>query len=52
MSASFFKNLNPRALRHGIACYVQYYNQERPHQSLGEARPVQFYADNDKKIAS
>ncbi|RJG20605.1 DDE domain-containing protein [Paenibacillus thiaminolyticus] len=43
---------NPRALRHGIARYVQFYNQERPHQSLGEASPVQFYADNDKKIAS
>ncbi|WP_397375773.1 IS3 family transposase [Paenibacillus sp. EPM92] len=43
---------NPRALRQGIARYVQFYNEERPHQSLGEARPVQFYAHNDKQIAS
>ncbi len=43
---------NPRALRQGIAHYVQFYNEERPHQSLGEARPVQFYAHNDKQIAS
>jgi len=43
---------NPRALRQGIARYVQFYNEERPHQSLGEARPVQFHAHNNKQIAS
>lgn len=43
---------DPRALRQGIARYVQYYNEERPHQSLGEARPVQFYDHNVNQIAS
>jgi putative transposase len=35
---------NPRALRKGIDIYVQFYNQERPHQSLSDAKPDQFYA--------
>lgn len=43
---------DPRALRQGIARYVQFYNEERPHQSLGEARPVQFYAHEIKQNAS
>ena len=43
---------DPRALRQGIARYVQFYNEERPHQSLGEARPVQFYDHNVNQIAS
>ena len=42
---------NPRALRQGIARYVQFYNEERPHQSLGEAPPTQFY-DHVNPIAS
>ncbi|WP_082660882.1 integrase core domain-containing protein [Paenibacillus naphthalenovorans] len=43
---------DPRALRQGIARYIQFYNEERPHQSLGETRPVQFYAHEVKQIAS
>ena len=43
---------NPRALRQGIAHYVQFYNEERPHQSLGGARPIQFYFHNVNQIAS
>ncbi len=35
---------DPRALCKGIARYVQFYNQERPHQSLNEAKPDPFYA--------
>ncbi|WP_342771372.1 integrase core domain-containing protein [Paenibacillus sambharensis] len=33
---------DPRALRKGIARYVQFYNQECPHQSLNEAKPDEF----------
>ncbi|MGG1880670.1 IS3 family transposase [Paenibacillus cisolokensis] len=43
---------DPRALRKGIARYVQFYNQERPHQSLGEATPNKYYAHATDKIAS
>jgi putative transposase len=43
---------NPRALRKGIVRYVQFYNAERPHQSLSEARPVQFYAHQVEQTAS
>lgn len=41
-----------RALRKGIARYVQFYNQERPHDSLNGARPDQFYEHSTDKIAS
>ena len=44
--------VDPRALRQGIVRYVQFYNEERPHQSLGEAPPEQFYAHDGKQIAS
>jgi putative transposase len=43
---------DPRALRKGIARYVQFYNQERPHQSLNDAKPDQIYAHPIEKIAS
>ncbi|TNJ61030.1 transposase [Paenibacillus hemerocallicola] len=43
---------DPRALRKGVARYVQFYNQERTHQSLNEAKPDQFYAHPIVKIAS
>lgn len=43
---------DPRALRKGIARYVQFYNEERPHQSLNEAKPNQVYAKTYVKIAS
>lgn len=43
---------DPRALRKGIASYVQFYNEERPHQSLNGAKPSQFYIHTEEKIAS
>ncbi|GAA3411809.1 IS3 family transposase [Paenibacillus hodogayensis] len=43
---------DPRALRKGIAHYVQFYNTERPHASLRGAKPDQFYAHSTDKIAS
>lgn len=43
---------DPRALRKGIARYVQFYNQERPHQSLNGDKPDQFYAYSIEQIAS
>ncbi|MFD2671787.1 IS3 family transposase [Marinicrinis sediminis] len=43
---------NPRALRKGIAQYVQFYNEERPHQSLDYAKPHQFYAHRVENVAS
>ncbi|MFN1240008.1 integrase core domain-containing protein [Paenibacillus larvae] len=43
---------DPRALRKGIARYVQFYNNERPHQSLNGAKPNQFYNHNVQPIAS
>nr|WP_127572435.1 MULTISPECIES: IS3 family transposase [Paenibacillus] len=43
---------NPRALRKGIARYVHFYNQERPHKSLRGAKPDQFYVHSTDKIAS
>ncbi len=43
---------NPRALRKGVASYVQFYNQFRPHQSLNGAKPDQFYAHSMNQIAS
>lgn len=43
---------DPRALRKGIARYVQFYNEERPHQSLHGEKPEQIYAQITEKIAS
>jgi putative transposase len=43
---------DPRALRKGVARYVQFYNQERPHQSLNDAKPDQVYAHSVDKVAS
>ncbi|WP_455072792.1 IS3 family transposase [Paenibacillus caseinilyticus] len=43
---------NPRALRKGIARYVQFYNEERPHQSLNGAKPDQHYMHKIEQIAS
>lgn len=34
---------NPREARQGIAQYIQFYNRERPHQVLGNRRPVELY---------
>lgn len=43
---------DPRALRKGIAKYVQFYNQERPHQSMNGAKPDQLYAQTPMSKAS
>jgi putative transposase len=43
---------DPRALRKGIDRYVQFYNQERPHQSLDGANPHQIYYRPIDRIAS
>jgi putative transposase len=37
---------NPRVLRKGVDRYVQFYNQERPHQSINYAKPEQFYTQS------
>lgn len=34
---------SPREARQGIADYIRFYNIERPHQSLGNRRPIQLY---------
>lgn len=34
---------DPRALRKGITAYMAFYHTERPHQSLGYAKPDQVY---------
>jgi len=34
---------NPRKLRAGITAYIEEYNQNRPHQSLGYAAPADIY---------
>lgn len=43
---------DPRALRKGIASYVQFYNKERPHHSLNGAKPDQLYQQAFDLIAS
>lgn len=34
---------SPRALRHGICKYIQQYNTQRPHESLGYEYPIAVY---------
>lgn len=43
---------DPRALRKGIAKYVQFYNQKRPHQSLDGAKPDQLNVQTHASKAS
>ena len=35
----------PRAAREGLTCYLEFYNRERPHQSLGYRTPAEVYFD-------
>ncbi len=34
---------SPREARQGISDYLSFYNQQRPHQSLGYATPAEVY---------
>ncbi|WZX99280.1 integrase core domain-containing protein [Bacillus sp. FSL W7-1360] len=34
---------SPRSVRQGVREYCQYYNEERPHQSLGDVPPERLY---------
>lgn len=43
---------NPRELRKGIARYVQFYNYERPHQSLNDCKPFQYYEHIIERVVS
>lgn len=36
--------ISPKGLRNGINSYINEYNTQRPHQSLGYRRPAQIYA--------
>lgn len=36
----------PRDARQGISKYLKYYNEERPHQSLGYSTPAEVYNSN------
>lgn len=45
--------VSPRALRKGLQHYIEFYNCERPHQSLGYSRPIDYYRHSlVNKIAS
>jgi len=35
----------PRAARQGLAQYLEFYNEERPHQALGYRTPAEVYPD-------
>ena len=42
---------SPRELRRGISDYINDYNHHRPHQSLGNMRPVEIYESIFFKLA-
>jgi putative transposase len=42
----------PREARPGIGRYLNFYNEERPHQSLGYRRPVEVYRAGSTSFAS
>ncbi len=46
------KYTNPRELRKGISVYVDFYNTERPHQSLDDAHPDDIYIHDILAVAS
>ena len=41
---------SPREARLGLARYFQFYNFERPHQSLGYQTPARVYAAKDQAV--
>jgi len=45
--------LSPKTLRKGLQHYIEFYNCERPHQSLEYSRPIDYYRNSlVNKIAS
>lgn len=38
----------PREARHGLSCYIQFYNQERPHQALQYLTPAEVYYKKER----
>jgi len=38
----------PREARAGLASYLSFYNQERPHQALGYLTPAAVHAQPDR----
>ena len=44
--------ISPKALRKGIAEYVQEYNYDRPHDSLNNMRPYQVYGSMFDEVAA
>lgn len=43
---------NPRELRKGISEYIEFYNTDRPHQSLDYEKPEQIYDQSLLEMAS
>jgi putative transposase len=41
---------SPREARQGIGQYLAFYNQERPHQSLGYRTPVEAYFQTETGV--
>jgi len=41
-----------RQARQGIGSYIEYYNRERQHSSIGKLTPEQAYERNDSAAAS
>jgi putative transposase len=39
---------NPRQARQGLTAYFEFYNNERPHQSLGYQTPAMVYLNGPK----
>jgi len=35
--------INPKSLRRGINKYIRFYNEQRPHESLGYRCPAKYY---------
>jgi putative transposase len=43
--------VNLKSLRRGINQYIQFYNEQRPHESLGYRCPAEFYQQMPMKLA-